>query len=234
MPEYEIEDTETGLKIPVVGDADPTQEDAHRLIQSEYSDIATNLFRLPDGKMYLNVGPFQQSAQQLDRINSMLYGGNASNQTNKTQPPKKYVESVMEKLPPGSLFIDAHGSQDKPKKMITDWGHEFTMSNLAKVIGDVSGISNIVNAACYGSGCGPEDYEAAFPKAAKIRHTNTNYSNITSMNDNMSGVFFQNKKAVDQFRNPVEMETRWEKKGGKWNLYDKRNAMLEAVRSSEK
>lgn len=57
MPDYEIEDSETGLKLVVSGDSPPSQEDADELIGDELSFLKTNLYEFPGGKFILDVGP---------------------------------------------------------------------------------------------------------------------------------------------------------------------------------
>ncbi len=61
MPDYEIHDGETGMKLAVTGDEPPSPEVADVLMQKEFNDIKTNLFQLPGNKWYLDVGPLYKA-----------------------------------------------------------------------------------------------------------------------------------------------------------------------------
>lgn len=214
MPEYEIHDNETGLKLAVSGDTDPTQDDAHELIQNEFNDIRTNLFQLPDGKFFLDVGPLKKNREVYDDATQFLqasdkatavadagpvgeWGKNfdaAKSEFYKTNKFSSVASEIMKNHPPGTLYIMAHGSPSD-KNLGTEWGHKFTLNNIASVLGkDSSAVSNIVNTACYGGSCEPKDYESAFPSARTISHVNTNSPNTIQIRGARQGVDFSGEK----------------------------------------
>lgn len=247
MPDYEIEDTQTGLKLVVTGNESPSLEDAEELFAKEFNDIRTNLVELPDGKFYLDVGPLQENRAFLDthkdaysksksiddRHNSAKHYADEMfkkdfdawnkkpsprgegpdwrkyydnqlarfGETNKVAVPKSVSEKVMANHPPGTLYINAHGSQ-KNKNLSTQWGHEFTLNNIAKLLGQkASAVRNIVNASCYGASCEPKDYESAFPALSSLSHINTNFSNIISIEGQQAGKDFSADR-VDWTKDP--------------------------------
>jgi len=58
VPRYEIHDDDTGLKLLVEGDdPPPSEKEAQALINAELSFLSTNLYRGPEGRFMLDVGP---------------------------------------------------------------------------------------------------------------------------------------------------------------------------------
>lgn len=71
MPEYLIEDTATGLKFAVEGDAEPTQEDAAELETQVVEQLTKNIHRAPGNRIMLDVGPLSEQRANLDRLTKM-------------------------------------------------------------------------------------------------------------------------------------------------------------------
>lgn len=248
MPDFEIHDSETGLKLAVTGDSEPTQDEADELFRKEYSDISTNLFKLPGEKYYLDVGPIKSQREIVDEYDRKIGGHQSAKEfadkNHSAEPGKTWsslynqqidrfnktniagsipptVDAIMKNVKPGTLLINAHGSGSK-KGLSTEWGHEFTMNNISKLIGDVGGISNVVNLACYGGSCAPKDYESAFPNLSTIRHSNTNYQNTISNKGLSEGHFFNSG-------NQDAQDTKWVKMGSEWIEIPKADARFRAA-----
>lgn len=68
MPDYLIEDEDTGIKLQVSGDSPPSQEDAHELVGDELKFLSTNLFSAPGGRFMLDVGPTSKIRATSDKL----------------------------------------------------------------------------------------------------------------------------------------------------------------------
>lgn len=71
MPDFLIEDTDTGIKLQVSGSEPPTQEDAHELVGDELKFLSTNLFSAPGGRFMLDVGPTSKIRSTSDQLNAI-------------------------------------------------------------------------------------------------------------------------------------------------------------------
>lgn len=68
MPEFEIHDDHTGLKVLAEGPTEPTQADAQKLINEELSFLSTNLYHAPGNRFMLDVGPLSDDRRMSDRL----------------------------------------------------------------------------------------------------------------------------------------------------------------------
>ncbi len=68
MPDYLVEDNDTGIKLQVNGKSPPSQQDAHELVGDELKFLSTNLFSAPGGKFVLDVGPTAKQRASTDRF----------------------------------------------------------------------------------------------------------------------------------------------------------------------
>jgi len=188
MPDYQIEDTQTGIKLEVSGNAEPTQNDAHELVSNELRFLSTNLFTAPGGRFLLDVGPTKENREIYDRLTPVV------NDANKTLGNKEPIQltstdQILNNLPENTLFIVAHGS--KEGGFATDEGHKFTLHNVAQILGpQTNDVKTIVNAACYGGKCEPKDYETYFPSVAGVAYGQTNSINSFMLKDLREGNYF--------------------------------------------
>jgi len=72
MPQFEIHDDHTGLKLLVEGPAEPTYDETVRLFNDELAFLKTNLYRGPEGRFMLDVGPSGEMRKHTDKMTSML------------------------------------------------------------------------------------------------------------------------------------------------------------------
>lgn len=265
MPEYLIEDTWTGIKVPLEGPDEPSQAVAHKAIANEFNDLYTNLVSAPNGKFMLDVGPLMKLRELSDSIGELedylsgmdiptmfdrahaavknrmaiidrvsapdwsspsivdergamykrfldeeLVKVRAENERLKAKLPSHQAKfRMLSNMPENSLLLIAHGREKGG--LVTDWDHEFTLQNVAKIMGQNSNaVQNVYNAACYGGKCETKDYESAFPNVTNVHHAAFTNPNIISLGAMKSGQFFGTGTNV------VNWE-KWAKQNGQWN-----------------
>lgn len=238
MAEFVIEDAETGLKLAVEGDAEPTQEDAHALIGDELTFLRTNLYEFPGGRFMLDVGPLSVRRHVTDRATLDEAQPLVTERMKKLYPPEgtvtdfvKYkadavriwresleeisaipaverdtsTRNTLALLPENTFLLASHGSREGG--LSDDFGHEFTLNNVAQLLGSRSNlVQNFFNGACWGGKCEPEQYSAAFPNIVNIvstAHTNVNWMSIAA------------QERGNIWRGDVGT-SRWIKRDGQW------------------
>lgn len=99
------------------------------------------------------------------------------------------TETTGLRLNPNTLLLVAHGA--KTGGLQTEGGQSFTLHNVAQILGRRSNdIHNIINVACYGGKCSPEDYQAAFPNVTNIQSADPTTINEFSIKDLKEGRYF--------------------------------------------
>ena len=247
MPDYVIEDTYTGIRVPVEGDSEPTEDEAGAIIREEISQLSTNLIEFPGGKYVLDAGPFRnlriatdRASIGLERMERMIRATDraveiADEEVEKAKQgfdwssghldtasiwkrkydevkpglmdaPQLYKSSydkTAELLPENTLVLEAHGSESGG--LYTEWGHEFTLQNVGALLGErTNSINTIVNRACFGGKCKPQDWEGVFPNVGRIYQTEDTVENTIGIDD------------VTKFFGGDAVGTNWIKTNGEW------------------
>lgn len=237
MPRFEIHDSETGLKLLVEGDKEPSYEETVRLFDDELSFLRTNIYRGPDNRFMLDVGPSAETRRvsegvpalisqyddiiaagdweraAIDRAHQRMTefiesGGKLPEggipefwqalladerlRVPKPQPSKPaptQTEKTLTKLDPNTLLIVSHGAETGG--LSTEGGLDFQLHNVAQALGSYSNaIRNVINVACYGGKCMPEQYQAAFPNVTNVQHADLNVKNTISIQRLAEGQYF--------------------------------------------
>lgn len=71
MPLFEVEDSDSGIKVLVEGDEEPDQVDAYQLVESEIKFLLDNLHKGPGNRFLLDVGPLYKQRQSSDELNEI-------------------------------------------------------------------------------------------------------------------------------------------------------------------
>ncbi len=232
MPQYLIEDIETGLKLQVAGAEPPSQTDAHELISHELDFLRTNLFQTRGNRFMLDVGPTGKGreagdllgrAQRLvaimelvpeaakrahEQTKDMLWSEDypeIASEILEDQIAKLAVErlgpepapeeggkstlQILRNVPSNSLLLISHGAE--VGGLYTDQSHKFSLSNIASILGPGSNmVHNVINAACYGGQCTPEEFRAVFPNVTNLTQTPRDMLNRFSIERLRNSDFF--------------------------------------------
>lgn len=117
------------------------------------------------------------------------------------------TDQTFARIPERTLLIVSHGAEKGG--LYTDNSHEFTLHNVAQILGQGSNdVTRIINAACYGGKCGPAKYSESFPNVTNVVHGDPAVPNTISLEDQASGKFFGGKST------PVQ----WERVGQQWQM----------------
>ncbi len=108
-----------------------------------------------------------------------------------TKPPAVQTpsEQATLALSPNTLLLVAHGAEQGG--LTTEEGRAFTLHNIAQLLGAKSNvIHNVINTACYGGKCTPEDFQAAFPNVTNVQSADPTVRNIGSITGLAEGKYF--------------------------------------------
>lgn len=72
MPQFEIHDDVTGLKLLVEGPSEPTPEESQALVEAELQFLSTNLYRADNNRFMLDVGPLGPTRHVVDDTQKLL------------------------------------------------------------------------------------------------------------------------------------------------------------------
>ncbi len=92
-------------------------------------------------------------------------------------------------LSPNTLLLVAHGGSTGG--FSTEGGQDFTLHNVAQLLGAKSNlVHNVINTACYGGKCTPQDFQKHFPNVTNVHNADFSMPNLISIGRLGQGDYF--------------------------------------------